>query len=658
MSTYNTYIARVAELKKLKPLFQQIEIEINLGCNRRCSYCFLATQKRENVVKARRHIMDWSLYCQLLSQLKDIDFRGEINFHFYAEPLLNKKLSSFIRQAKQVLNECTTVIYTNGDYLTQKKYEELKLSGLDKIYVTLHDNVMPEHLKSVLRHDDTALDSRGSMVIYNRAGYLGKSSAPEIKTLPCVYSALAVIVTIDGNVLPCSCDFNESMIFGNIKEQHLLDIWNNEKTKIFRSDLLEGRREKYDLCKNCDNYYDNLDVKSIAESHRSYHPDKSIKLLIFFPSLDHGGCEEYVKDVAKYAVELGWCVEVCFPQVSKTADLTKFFAQLDLPIHSWHLETRNDECEWGKWEEQRTKANELLNLITPEAVLIALPTPDSALGFISACGEQNRGGAAVFQLCTEHTPLTESQISNCKKAQEGGLQWVATSKFMVEYLTSTFRLDQTAINIVPNGRIWQQNIVKHQEPTRDKKYIAKAFGLPEDVITILTLARLTEQKGHKDILDIAPRIIHNFPNVRFIWAGSGEDKALLSSLIEQYKLQDYVLMVGNRYDVTELLHSANIFLLPSRWESTPLSITEAMLCDCPVIASDAGGIPELIDNQITGTLFPAGNQEALYEVLVNALNKPELLERMLIKAREVAIARNHFMKDSIIKILFENSLSR
>lgn len=269
MHNYESYLCRVKQLTDEKPLFNQVEIEINLGCNRKCSYCFLSTLKRENVVVARRKIMDWDLYTLLLNNLRDIQFSGELNFHFYAEPLLNKKLPLFIQESKKYLEGASTVIYTNGDLLNEKKYNELKKAGLDFIYITRHDNDIPDSLKSIITQPGVKHDSRANMMFNNRAGYLGKPTDLRVQTLPCIYPSLAVIITIDGNVLPCSCDFNESMVFGNIKEQHLYDIWHSKIATEFRSDLLNGNRASHNLCKDCDVYSDNLGILSVAESHRS-----------------------------------------------------------------------------------------------------------------------------------------------------------------------------------------------------------------------------------------------------------------------------------------------------------------------------------------------------------------------------------------------------
>jgi radical SAM protein with 4Fe4S-binding SPASM domain len=198
--------------------------------------------------------MGRELYLLLLQQLVQLGFSGEINFHFYAEPLLNKRLAWFSAQAKEQLPKSTIVLYTNGDFLSAARYRQLRESGVDVFYVTRHDDDVPDWLLPLLAERDVVLDYGSKIKLNNRGGYLGPPKDPRVHSFPCVYPSLAIIVTIDGNILPCSCDFDEKMSFGNIKERSLHEIWNSERAVSFRRSVLAGHRSQYDLCRNCDYY--------------------------------------------------------------------------------------------------------------------------------------------------------------------------------------------------------------------------------------------------------------------------------------------------------------------------------------------------------------------------------------------------------------------
>jgi len=212
--------------------------------------------------------MEWHLFELVIQQLIDIGFGGVLCFHFYAEPLLNKKLDQYASYARRQLPEAQFIIYTNGDYLTAQRHRELTRAGISLFFITRHDNLIPDFLAPVLQEPNVLLDTRADMVLSNRAGLLGVPRDPRIRSLPCIFTSESLIVTIDGNVLPCSCDFRETHSFGNVKKKHLRDIYASEPCRRFRRDLLAGRREAYPLCRDCDFYGELLGVPSPAESHR------------------------------------------------------------------------------------------------------------------------------------------------------------------------------------------------------------------------------------------------------------------------------------------------------------------------------------------------------------------------------------------------------
>lgn len=265
---YEDYMRGVDRLKVQRPRFQKVEVEVNTGCNRQCGYCFLATRKRESVVSSRRRVMEMALYATLVGQLESLGFDGELNYHFYGEPLVNKRLPEYVALARRHLPAAAIVLYTNGDLLTPAKYRALREAGVTRFYVTFHDDAVPDRLRDVVTQPDVTYDTRSTMVLNNRGGHLGRNPFERVRSLPCIYPSLSVVVTIDGNVLPCSCDFDEQMPLGNIRTTHLREIWDSEKARGFRQDLLEGARARHALCEGCDFYSPVLGVPSMAEAHR------------------------------------------------------------------------------------------------------------------------------------------------------------------------------------------------------------------------------------------------------------------------------------------------------------------------------------------------------------------------------------------------------
>ena len=93
----------------------------------------------------------------------------------------------------------------------------------------------------------------------------------------------------------------------------------------------------------------------------------------------------------------------------------------------------------------------------------------------------------------------------------------------------------------------------------------------------MTTARLDKQKGHVDLLQIVPRIVDEFPDVIFVWAGDGDERQALETQVQQQNLQRYVRFLGYRADISRLLRASDLFVFPSHLEGgCSAAIREAM----------------------------------------------------------------------------------
>lgn len=125
-------------------------------------------------------------------------------------------------------------------------------------------------------------------------------------------------------------------------------------------------------------------------------------------------------------------------------------------------------------------------------------------------------------------------------------------------------------------------------------------------VHVTMVGRLDDQKDHRSFLEALARV----PEVTAELIGGGPRSPEVSSLIESLGLANRVTLGGQRSDVAEGLSSAQIFALASNWEGLPRSIIEAMRAGLPVIASDVGGVSELVDHGRTGALVPRGDTDA------------------------------------------------
>ena len=123
----------------------------------------------------------------------------------------------------------------------------------------------------------------------------------------------------------------------------------------------------------------------------------------------------------------------------------------------------------------------------------------------------------------------------------------------------------------------------------------------------------------KDLV-ILLKALRVLPDCKLLIIGDGELRPQIEDFIRQNELADQVVLMGTRYDVLDILKATDIFVLPTRWEGLPYVVIEASMAGLPVVASWVGGIPELVEDGVTGFLVPPGNPEALSEAIQRLLD--------------------------------------
>jgi glycosyltransferase involved in cell wall biosynthesis len=133
--------------------------------------------------------------------------------------------------------------------------------------------------------------------------------------------------------------------------------------------------------------------------------------------------------------------------------------------------------------------------------------------------------------------------------------------------------------------------------------------------SIVTVARLSAEKDVGALLRAARSVIDAFPKLRFEIAGDGPCRSDLAQLAKQLQLTDHVVFHGEVSDVPSLLARARLFVLPSQSEGISLTLLEAMACGLPVVATQVGGNPEVVEANVTGLLVPAHDPESLAQAI-------------------------------------------
>ncbi len=150
------------------------------------------------------------------------------------------------------------------------------------------------------------------------------------------------------------------------------------------------------------------------------------------------------------------------------------------------------------------------------------------------------------------------------------------------------------------------------------------FWLPHDAPIVGNVAALVAHKGQRYLIEAAALVVRQVPDARFIIAGEGELRPNLERQIKDHRLDKHVLLAGFRPDVLSLHKSFDIFVLSSTTEGLGTSLLDAMASSKPIVATKAGGIPEVVDDGVTGLLVPPKDHQALAHAIVTLLKDARL----------------------------------
>lgn len=142
------------------------------------------------------------------------------------------------------------------------------------------------------------------------------------------------------------------------------------------------------------------------------------------------------------------------------------------------------------------------------------------------------------------------------------------------------------------------------------------FKISNESFIFFSAGRLHAQKNHKMLIQAFNQLKDQVPHVKLLIAGEGDLKAELEELIADLGIEDRVKLLGRRSDMLHLLNLCNCFVLSSDYEGFGLVVGEAMACLKPVIATDCGGVKEVMDNFYT--LTEKGNQAAMANAMLQA----------------------------------------
>jgi len=167
----------------------------------------------------------------------------------------------------------------------------------------------------------------------------------------------------------------------------------------------------------------------------------------------------------------------------------------------------------------------------------------------------------------------------------------------------------------------------------------KKEGIKNSEVVFLHIGRFSPQKNHRLLIEAFAQAMMKRSDLKLLLVGDGELRPDIKKIVKEKQLEQNIHFLGLRQDISELLSACDIFILSSDWEGVPMTILESMAAGKPVIATAVGGVPELVEDSITGLLVPPQDIQALSKAMVKLANDSSLREEMGKEGRKRALER-------------------
>lgn len=370
-------------------------------------------------------------------------------------------------------------------------------------------------------------------------------------------------------------------------------------------------------------------------NHSTGEPS-SIRLMKVMTTFFQGGTEGQVLNLVRHLDRTAFDLQ--FACLRKGGDMLGGFEKLNIPISEFRIrnlyQPKTFLQQWRFAALLRTQNIQIAHSYNFYANMFAIPAARMARVPVVLASIRDRG---VY--LTPNQKLAQKWV--CRLAD----RILVNAESIREWLLEQGYQD-SKITVIKNG----VDMARYAGRT-SSSYIRRELDIPDSSPIVVLIARLNPQKGVDDFIEAASLLRFSHPDVRFLIVGSklqyqegvfSQDREYLQELQQlatDLGVGEKVIFAGHRTDTPELLAQAAISVLPSHSEGLSNTLLESMAAGIPTVATDVGGNPELVRDQVNGILIPVKSPEHLAQAMRTILDDSELAKRFGHAAKTMATER-------------------
>jgi glycosyltransferase involved in cell wall biosynthesis len=224
-------------------------------------------------------------------------------------------------------------------------------------------------------------------------------------------------------------------------------------------------------------------------------------------------------------------------------------------------------------------------------------------------------------------PINDNALSRLKFNRPSVRRIVCVSNSIREVMAASVRFPDRCVTVhsgVDVGRFSR---------TKETGSLRQEFDVPEDCQIITNISALSDEKDCLTFVSTAEKVLNTGGKATFFLVGEGPERQAIETRIRQKGLERDIVLTGFRQDIPEILADTDLFIMTSRIEGLGTSVLDAFANRLPVVATAAGGIPEMVRHGETGLLAPVGDADALAKHVLSLLGNRAERQRLGDKAR-------------------------